>query len=645
MEDTDVHSGIPLGHKFFAFLIAAAVAAAGCAWQIDQSRGSASTAALAFNSDAAQRVDPGLAAARNPAVALAESLLNDQTVANLAKQAHLASSTPAGQIGEFRSDLQLTQSPGLLGELRSELHLAQPSAAPQLQVRFDAPDSSDSMAVTNAVAQVLAAGSSASGAMAAPPQSAPANQGRAHPPAATGAASQPAPPNRAPASHPLSDALNNLGAQLTATDQRVERLAEGGGFNSESRQQSLLRTEVAQARTTLRDLRAQYPKELADPSIGGRFDEIQQALDSILSGGRRGGFNAVGVSRRELDAERSELSQAITIVTDEAKKIQIAEAAQAPSSPQPSAPAAPPSAVASTSPAAGPSSSSGVQEQNLSSTPAAGGEPLPSSQGPFSIVHLAAASGPRLPLWPAIVAGAVCGLLYLGLAALAFRRRGGDDVYLHLGTSSTPGRMITPPDPVRIEEPRAAPPEPARFEREAAREADRPPRQRAAFVFQPAPEETGGAPVGWLDAPPETPAAHAPKAEPPAEIAAAPAEAANPAPPVEAIASLPGSVAEPVASITPASESVPAPVESAIVPAAPPGPILQPQVSPADHGSGVDPVAERIRKGLAETTIGRSLGAAEPSGRGEPPSTQPPPAENPDWLDDWLSPSGESRKR
>jgi len=688
MEDADVRSGIPLGHKFFAVLLAAAVAAAGCAWLIDQSRRSASTAELAFNPAAAQSVDPGIASAKDPAVALADSLLNDQTVANLAKQAHLSSSTPAGQIGEFRSDLHLTRPSGLLGAFGSDFHLAQASAS-QLEVRFEAADSSQSMAVTNAVAHALAdsgitnapsaPAQSAAPAASSVQQAAPANQGQSRPAAA---ASQPAPPSHAVPDHPLSAALDQLGAQLSATDQQAERLAAGGAFDSESREQSLLRAGVREARKTVEDLRTGYAKELADPNIGARLSEIQQALDSILSGGHRNGFYAVGVSRRELSNERSELRQAIGIVNDEAKRVRAAEAAHPAANPQPSAPpapaaapantAAPSPALASSSPAQ--SSSSGVQEQNIGSTPAGGHAPQ-SSQNALSIVRLAS-SAARPPLWPAIVAGAVCGLFYLGIAAFAYRRSGGDD--LSLGIGSVPHRMITSPDsigpdPIRFDERPAEPPEPPDFERG--------PRQRAAFVFQPAPPEQAAASPEKPAIPVERAAAPEVSSAAPTESAAAAAQAANPELPVEAAAPL---AAEPVASVGPAAESVAAAAEPAADPAAvteiehdlpvpPPeratdvdpvaerirkglaettmGPAAVSEaerrvlVSPSECASDVDPVAERIRRGLAETSIGKSLEGLERPDRDSAPPDRREQAENHDWLDDWLSPSGKSTSR
>ena len=604
MEENDVHSGIPLGHKVLAALVAAGVAAAGWAWLIDQSRTSASTAVLAFNPELAGSVDPGIVSAQSPAVALADSRLDDQAVAKLAKQVPLASSTPAAQVGEFRSDLQLSQ----------------PSAL-RLDVRFHAARASQSIAAANAVAHALADWVPASGIATAPPaplpsatppaspvqQPAPTNQGQSRPSAAAAPASQPAPPSHALPDHPLSEAIGKLGAQLSATDQRVEQLAADGASDSESRQQSLLRVEVREAQKNLGSLRTQYATELAEPNIGGRLDEIQQALDSIFSGANRNGFYAAGVSASELRAERSELRQAIRIVGEETKKVQLAEAAQPVAMHSPNASAAPPppettsaqtaSAPPTSPPAAGQTSPVGLQEQNIPATPAAGKAQQKSSASPLSIVRLAAPAS-RPPLWPALVAGAVCGLLYLGIAALAYRRTGSD--YVDQEMSSAPQRMITPHDPIARDESATASSRAERFEGEE--------RHRAAFDFQPVPGAKGGSPATNAAAPAEK------------DVGQEPAE--TPEPPAEAVTD---SSADPSASGEDAAESGAAPEETDSVPSDVAGKDDQPRASVQNESPGedraeissedrltgadpvIDPVAERIRKGIAETSIARSF--------------------------------------
>lgn len=139
MDDTDLrsHSGIPLGHKFLALLLAGAAGAGVWYGLVYQSHRAASTAELAFDATLAQQVDPGISSARQPAVALAESLLTGPMVATLAKQAALASSTPAGQIGEFRSDLVLTEP---------RVALSGSPLASRLDVRFAGDDAAQALA-------------------------------------------------------------------------------------------------------------------------------------------------------------------------------------------------------------------------------------------------------------------------------------------------------------------------------------------------------------------------------------------------------------------------------------------------------------------------------------------------------------------
>lgn len=482
MEDSDLrfHSGIPVGHKFLAILLALAVAGAGCAWLIYRSGRSASAAVLTFDSALAQQLDPGIASAANPAVALADTMLTDQTIAPLAKNAHLAATTPGAQIGEFRSDLQLTEL-----------------SAQRLAVRFQAAAASQSMSVSNDVAHALAAwtpasaapspapAQSAAPAVPPPPQPASTDQGQSHPAAAQTA---PTPPTAATA-QPLSQALGRIGAQLAATDQQLGRI--GPSSYTESSQQSLLRNQIHAAQRTFAGQRHQYPKEAADPNISARLNEIHQALDSVLPTG----FYAVGVSTSELRNERSELRQAIRIVDRETKGVQAEEAARPALTAQAATPAPAPSldtAAAQAAPASSsatsatqppvtpaPATPSAVQEQNISpSGVVSQAQPHP-AQNPWSIVHLAAPAE-RPPLWPALVAGAICGLLYLGIAAIAYRRGASDEIYPDL-KSAAPQRMITPDDSAALQESPELPAEPLPTRGT--------PRQRAAFVFQPGPSE------------------------------------------------------------------------------------------------------------------------------------------------------------
>lgn len=598
MEETAIrpHSEIPLGHKLFAVLLAAGVAAAGCAWLIEQSSRSASTAVLAYSAEAAQQIDPGISSATHPAVALAESMLNDQTIAKLAKQGKLASSDSAGQVGEFRSDLELTQ----------------PSAL-RLNIRYDAADPSQSMATANAVAHALAdgiatlgTGAQAGQPTAPAPAAAPAPESAAAPAVAGHGQSsssdaqapgtQPAPAEASVPDHPLAEALTDLGAQLSATDRQIDRLGAGGVSSSgrnessyiESSQQSLLRSKVREAQQTLKGLRTRYAKELTDANISARVNEIQQALDSILSGGHGNGFNAAGVSTAELSADRSELRQAIRIVNEETQRVQAAEAARTAAPEQSSAssssgatqtaggesPSAAAAVAAAPAPVAGQSAAPGVEEQNIPAAGSAGQSAQPPSTNPLSIVRLAAPR-PRPPLWPAIAAGALCGLLYFGIAALAYRGSGSDD---DSEVSPGPLRMITVADPIRIEEMVAEKPQPPPLEAGS--------RHRASFVFQPQPSENGAESAKKPIAQTE---------EPPAVV--------NSAAGAEGTAAEGGSPLS-AAGSEPSSDVAASEQEGALDE-------IRPDDSPAEAAGSSDPVAERIRRSLANTTVAKMFESAE----------------------------------
>jgi hypothetical protein len=129
---------IPLGHKLIAALIAIAVAVGLHAWFARNAGPSATVADLSFDTAAARRIDPGLADAPTPAVAIAQSFLTDQAVAALSKSAYLSTSAMNARVGEFRARLELTQP---------SAHL--------LRVQFHDPDPAKSAVTANAIANDL----------------------------------------------------------------------------------------------------------------------------------------------------------------------------------------------------------------------------------------------------------------------------------------------------------------------------------------------------------------------------------------------------------------------------------------------------------------------------------------------------------
>src|SRR5581483_5785554 len=107
------------------------------AWLVHDGTQSAQTAVLSCDLAAADRVDPSLASAIEPAAALGQSILRDEVVDGLAKVADLSASTRAARIGEFRTRLTLRES----GQM--------------LAVQFHGDNAERSAQTANAVAAVL----------------------------------------------------------------------------------------------------------------------------------------------------------------------------------------------------------------------------------------------------------------------------------------------------------------------------------------------------------------------------------------------------------------------------------------------------------------------------------------------------------
>lgn len=179
------------GNLRFAVLAAAAIAlATGAevfAWLRQNMVQPATPAVVMFDADAAGKVESWVMRAHEPAVALAQSILNEDAVAVLAKQAGV------GSAAEFRAHLELAQLPGGL-----------------LQVRYRDGDK-ESSAAANAVAKMLAAWTPApvvvSVSSVTLPQ-APAMVGPPH-------------RRRTVDVNTLSEVVRQLEGQLTAIDQQL----------------------------------------------------------------------------------------------------------------------------------------------------------------------------------------------------------------------------------------------------------------------------------------------------------------------------------------------------------------------------------------------------------------------------------------
>lgn len=536
---------MPLGQKVFAFLLAIAVAAGVFSWQHRHATQATNAAVLSFDPAAAQHIDPGLTQAAQPAVALAQSILTDPVIATLSKQAYLASSDMNSRIGEFRSRLVLSEpSPKVL------------------DVQFTDADPAKSAATANAVAKALAAWTPASAAAAAPLPAVPTPS----PAPAPAPAKKPSATQSGPS---LSASLGELGKQLSTTNRELDQLGSTRNTKGrrghhghepssyiQARQQQLLNTQIRAAERKLDDLRAQYTA--SSPGAKARLEQIRQALVSIWPAGARQsahgqGFNAAGTSTRQLREEREELTRAIAVVEKQRHAIQAEEAAASPA-PQESA----------QQPAA-PAPSSALSESNLpSSTPAPSQTPATtapatadSSLHPLTLLQ-PANSAPHTPLWPAAVAGLLCGLLYLSIAAWRSRPAHDDEApYEDIRPTPPSGfRFITTDEPTAPTSPSedAVAPVPSR---------------RASFTYEPPAPES---------APSDAPAVSAPPANP---------------------------------------DEPPSPTEQARI-----TDDLQTSPHSENVAEMRDPWAQEIRKNLSQTTFARMLGSDPAAATEDAPDTE-----------------------
>lgn len=513
-------SGIPLGHKFTAVLVAAAVGGGVYAFLSRRAAQSASTAELSYDAHAARRIDPGFVQAHDPAVALAQSILTDTMLANVSKSSYLSTTAMMSRIGEFRSRLELTQpseqvlrvrfedaNPTRAGDTANAIARALAAWTPPPS---DAPVSSD-VAEPTAVAPPPAARQPA-----VPPVNATPKPATHTAPAAARHASEPAPQ----ASSALATALGDLAAQLSATDRKLDQLGGGhGGYerysHAESQQQQLIKGQVRTAEKTVSDLRA-----TATGSDRQRLGTVQEALASILSG------SGAGVSERQLRREREGMTRAVGVVQEQQRAVEKETSAAPP--PDAEAPAETPapatssgSATQTPAAASGSGSASGsgaISESNVSgsgapspaSTPNAAPASAPGAQepgmpGPLRVIRLA---GPVTPVvwWIPAAAGVVCLLFYLLIASGRSRHA----AYEYEEESDTGGlgtRLITPDAPPVVRDP--APSTADFFGGGSSR--------RASFTYEPSPEERGGTMTALVEeetvaaAPDETPA---PRPEP-----------------------------------------------------------------------------------------------------------------------------------
>lgn len=424
-------------------ILAAGVAWGTHAWLASKSIQSEQTATLSWDAAVARHMDPSLADATEPALATAQSVLNDAVVASLAQPARLTSSGGAARIGEFRSRLELRQT-----------------SSDQLQVGFRDPSPERAVATANRVAEFLATGTSGLPTTAATSEPAPSAPAAARAPQAV----PQAPPKTSAASAgsgALAHSLEQLESELSATESKVDGLSstawqrrEHPELSSyrESKEQQLLTAEVGSALKEIADLRGNSANGPAQEPLR----QIQDALRSVWPASRadktaRGpadysGFNAAGVNAGRLRLEREEFAHAVEVVQKSQRAVQRMEPEPtATPEPQPteSAPAAPPVAAQSAqapaaAPAASPSSSVPIAESEI---------PQPPAEVPFHLLR-SAGTPARNPLWPPIVGGACCALLYLMIAGSRYRQDEEEEEFTEESFADSQ-RMITPAKPMR----------------------------------------------------------------------------------------------------------------------------------------------------------------------------------------------------
>ena len=439
-----MHSSVPPGHKLIAVTLAAATAVGLYTFLSYRQAQVPVAASLSFDSAAAIQADPSLTGAPQAALFLGQSILSDSVIDKIVPQAHLGVASPEEAISQFRTRIELTQPSDAL-----------------LQVRYRDRDPGNAAAITNAVAEALVAWAPAN-ASALPKAANVAPAAAPAPPPAPAASPEPraesipAPksaraPQQAPAAGPsLAAALGELQAQLSAAD---ERTGPESPSRSEHEQQRYLEVQVRTAQQRLNDLRKEFAPSGAADGGQARLETIQHAL--ALFWPSAAGLSTAGTSEKQFRYEREQLARDISIIEQQHKAAERAEAAQAataqsaaansaPANPVPQQAAEPPSQTMQVS-RPQPAPPQTAPEATASSAPAAAPR-AGAAPNPFHIQSLAGAPAPVV-WWPSALIGCCCGLLYWGLAFVLFRTSrepddvdddGNDDAY-------TDGLELPPP--------------------------------------------------------------------------------------------------------------------------------------------------------------------------------------------------------
>jgi hypothetical protein len=382
---------VPLRHKIIAAGVAVAIVGGVYVLSKRSTTKSATTASLSFNPDVARQIEPGVLDEKEPAVALARSILSDDVVKAVSKQAGVSFSAAKNDVTEFRSHLEMMQP-----------------AAKTLRVSYHDADQKKSATAVNTVAIILVAWTPFP--VVEPP-----------PVALTKQAASPVRPHeldrrRHHASPPPSNSLRELETRLSASDQKLASLSAERAIvshkanadlqpsNAESEHRRLLQAQLSAAEKRLADLRVRYTDEYPDvETTKENIAEIQRELASlppvsnepVLIANPKAADTGAAESS-QLRRDRLRLMQAIA--TEERREV-IPRKETTPS-------------VRVSDATVETVSLSHPQQAPL---PVSGNPAGQSLENPFRLVRLASLNRSNLS-WPVPLTGFLCGLLYLGIA-------------------------------------------------------------------------------------------------------------------------------------------------------------------------------------------------------------------------------------
>jgi hypothetical protein len=373
---------LPLRHKVVAAGIAVAIASVFFLWS-RHAAPPATTAAVSFDAGAAGQIEPAALQAKEPAVALARSILNDETVVGLAKRTGVNR-----DVAEFRSRLQVTQR-----------------SANLLDLNYRDGDREVSAATANAVANLLVAWKPS--AAVAPREPALQAVPLTPPPVMNAHA-------RRSSRGSKSDEIDALEAQLSAVNQKLAQLnasppqastprkteVAAQTSNADNEQRRVLESQLSNAQKKLDDLRLRYTDEYPDVETAKEnVADLQQQIASLPPVSHE---MAQTANSSKSESGSSEASQLLlerdrlvhTIAAEKGQGVTLHDQ----------------TAARNDAPAASP----------IRALPAPVRQPgnamvAPILQSPFTLVRLASYNEP-VSWWHGALAGILCGFLYLSSA-------------------------------------------------------------------------------------------------------------------------------------------------------------------------------------------------------------------------------------